>query len=148
MVGNRKYRIAKKMADRRNRLRSILQLMLRAVYTPLLSEQSVRVVKAWARTARLPLKQRRTLYDALLKHKRAGFQGVCVRTLKRTDVDSVVWQTCIVNLNKLDEFIRTNPVVSYNKGQGDVWLEQVDPNKVVQLHCYSLIPLPRSGLRK
>ncbi|WDS62265.1 hypothetical protein [Pseudomonas phage D6] len=133
MVGKRKHRIAKKMADRRNRLRSVLQLMLRAVYTPLLTEHSVRVVKAWARRDRLPMKQRRILHSALLKHKRAAYEGVIVRVLKTTDGENRVWQSIVVNKGKLEQFIQDNHVVSYNQGQGDVWVNQPELKQITTI---------------
>jgi hypothetical protein len=120
MVGKRKHRIAKKMSDGFNRRRAIIGLMLRAIYTPLMSEQNVRVVKSEARRYRLPMLQCRVLFAALLKHKRAAYQGVLVRIKPRDGF----MQTVVVHRERLDAFIRDNQVYSYRDDKGETWLEQ------------------------
>lgn len=120
MNGKRSYRIAKKIADRNNRRRSILRLMLRAVYTPLLSAYDVRVLKAECGRARFSVKHRRAMHGALLKHKRAGYQGVIVR-VKLPEVGFM--QSVIVHQDKLEEYVRNNNVLSVRDADGERWLQ-------------------------
>lgn len=120
MTGKRKPRIAKKMADRNNRRRAILHLMMRTIYTPLMSEYDVRVVKSEARRHKLPMKQRSALFAALLMHKRAAYQGVIVRVKKREGF----MQSIVVHRDRLAAFIRENHVYSYRDDKGETWLEQ------------------------
>ncbi|QBJ02704.1 hypothetical protein MZD04_gp178 [Pseudomonas phage Psa21] len=119
MTGKRKFRAAKKIADRNNRRRAAFRLFMSALFTPMLSEKQIRVIKGTARKERIPQDQMQHLYKGLIKHKRAGYKGVIVRV----KMPNTFTQSVIVKQDRLDAFIRDNRVYSYRDQTGEHWLE-------------------------
>ncbi|MNK94481.1 hypothetical protein D3C87_1146830 [compost metagenome] len=118
MTGSRKVRVAKKIADGYNRRHEAFRLMMRAIYVPMQTASTIRVIKGDAYRSKLPMKQRRLLFDSLLKHKRAGYRGLIVTVKKETH-----WQSFIVAESKFDQFQLDNDVIKYKDATGEHWLD-------------------------
>lgn len=118
MTGKRKYRLAKKIADHNNRRREVIQLMFRGIFVPLLTAGAIRVIKGDAYRRKLPMKQRRHLFEALLKHKRAGYRGI-IATVKK---EGGHWQSFIIPECKFPQYLKDNNVVKYKDAEGEHWL--------------------------